>query len=97
MKHSKLFDQVIGKSWWTILFILICLLTYDLDMRKKMRIETGLKKRLEVLEASISKAKVVQKDMNEQIANSNDRDSIELTLMRKLGLVPENQTKVVFK
>lgn len=97
MKRSKLFDQVIAKSWWTILCILLCLFSYDIAMRKKVGVENGLQQRLVSLEQKISKALENQEDMRDRIANADDRDSIELTLMRKLGLVAENQTKVVFK
>lgn len=96
MKSSKLFDQLVAKSWWTILFILICLFTYDLASRKKVRIEKNLQAKLSQLEISITQAEQKQLSLQEQIDAQNDTDWIELTLMRKLGLVPENQQKVTF-
>ena len=97
MKTSKLFDQLVAKSWWTILFVLICLFTYDLSSRKKLQTQRSLQEKLATLEESVHHAKKEQLLMQQQIAAQDDPDWIELMLMRKLGLVPENQTKILFK
>lgn len=80
-----------------VLFVLLCLFTYDLTSRKKVAIEKSLQAKLDVLKESVLHAKNEQLLLDEQIVAQNDPSWIELTLMRKLGLVPENQKIVFFK
>ncbi|MCH9609869.1 MAG: hypothetical protein S4CHLAM45_14050 [Chlamydiales bacterium] len=95
-KRSRLFDELVVKSWWAILFVLICLFTYDRAISKRKEEQRHLELRFEKIELS-SKAAIEKRiDLKEQIASQNDPQWIELTLMRKLGLVPEGQKKVSF-
>ncbi|MCH9627178.1 MAG: hypothetical protein S4CHLAM2_08130 [Chlamydiales bacterium] len=94
--RSRLFEEIILKSWWTILFFLLCCFAYDQAYRHKLREETRLQKKLLSLEGEIAAAQEKQDDLKLQIASQEDEAFIEMILMRKLGLVPEGQTKVHF-
>ncbi len=94
--RSRLFEEVILKSWWTILFFLICCFAYDQAYRHKLREETRLQERLHALKRETARAKEKQEDLKLQIASQEDEAFIEMILMRRLGLVPEGQTKVHF-
>jgi hypothetical protein len=96
MKRSRLYEEFILKSWWTILFFLICFFAYDQAAKRRDREEKGLQdKYLHLLQAKAS-ALQTQEELKLQIASQNDQSWIELVLMQKLGLVPEGQQKVHF-
>ena len=94
--RSKLFDELIIKSWWAILFFLICFLAYDQAVKRRVREENTLRQRLHERTLSKQVAIATQEELKLEIASQPDESWIELTLMQKLGLVPEGQTKVYF-
>ncbi len=94
--RSRLFEVVILKSWWTILFFLLCYFAYDQAVQHKTREENKLREKLNSLDREKLRALAKQEDLKLQIASQEDESFIELTLMRRLGLVPEGQTKVHF-
>ncbi|MCC5832991.1 MAG: hypothetical protein JJU12_08130 [Chlamydiales bacterium] len=91
-----MFDEIILKSWWTILFFLICCFAYDQALGHKRREEEKLRDKFRSLEIEKERELAKQEDLKLQIASQEDESFIELTLMRRLGLVPEGQTKVHF-
>lgn len=95
-RRSRLFEEVILKSWWVILFFLLCYFAYDQAVQHKSREEDKLRGKLCSLELEKKRALAVQEDLKLQIASQEDESFIELTLMRRLGLVPEGQKKVHF-
>lgn len=96
MTHSPLFDQIILKSWWVILFFLICFFAYDQALLKRNQEESRLRLKLVELKTQKQIALNQQEDLQLQIASQDDLAWIELVLMRRLGLVPEGQRKVLF-
>jgi len=94
--RSRLFEEIILKSWWTILFFLLCYFAYDQAVHHKTQEENKLRKKLHLLGLEKEHALDKQEDLKLQIASHEDEGFIELTLMRRLGLVPEGQTKVHF-
>ncbi len=94
--RSRLFEEIILKSWWTILFFLLSYFAYDQAIHHKMRVESNLRKKLEALAFEKERALEKQEDLKLQIASQGDDGFIELVLMRRLGLVPEGQKKVHF-
>lgn len=95
-RKSKLFEELLLKSWWVILCFLICFFTYDQAVKQKEREELKLRSRLEELVLSKEKEILLNKALQEEIASRDDPCWIELRLKEKLGLVPEGQTKVIF-
>jgi len=94
--RSRLTEECIHKSWWVILFFLLCLFAYDHAMEKRREEEEILRKKL----ASLQKESKVASDERDyllrQIDSQSDPFWIELTLMKGLGLVPEGQKKILF-
>ena len=89
-------EEIFIRSWWVILFILGCYLTYehglqkkDLDFAKLQAQFSELQKKKKVLLAQ-------QEDLNRQINSQSDPAWVELALMKGLGLCPEGQIKVLF-
>lgn len=94
--RSRLFEVFIGRSWWVIVFFLICLFAYDHAMKRRLKEESSLRKKLTDVQTEIAQAMQHQQDLRLQIASQHDPAWIELTLMKGLGLVPEGQKKVLF-
>ncbi|MEZ5315758.1 MAG: hypothetical protein R3E91_06110 [Chlamydiales bacterium] len=94
--RSRLFDEMVFKSWWVILFFFLCYFTYDQAVQHKALEEKKLLKKLQSLEEKKEKLLVKQEDLKLQITSQKDDSFIELTLMKCIGLVPEGQTKVHF-
>lgn len=92
-----IFQQVIVKSWWVILFMLLCYMFYEQGMRKRDFDYTRLYSQLEELKEQKKRALAVQDDLLLQINSQSDPDWVELTLMKGLGLVPEGYIKAYFK
>jgi uncharacterized membrane protein len=95
-KRSRLFEEFIVRSWWTILFFLVCLFAYDQAAKRRDREEKQLEVKLKQLLQLQQEACSLQEDLKREIASQNDESWIELVLMQKLGLVPEGQAKVHF-
>lgn len=85
------------RSWWVWLFTLICYAIFDYATVKQQADE----ERLTILQTEkIHELTLLQEqhqNLLEQLESQGDPAWTELTLMRKLGVVPEGQTKVVFK
>lgn len=94
--HSRLFEEFIRKSWWVILFFLICFFAYDHAMKRRLKEEASLRKKLIDIQVQKNLALDKQQDLQLQIASQQDPAWIELTLMKGLGLVPEGQKKILF-
>ena len=94
--RSRLFEELIAKSWWSILFFLLCYFAYDQALAHRKREEVRLRKKLESLTLQKEIAKERQEELKLQIASQNDPEWIEMTLKKELGLVPEGEKKVHF-
>ena len=94
--RSRLFEEIILKSWWMILFFLICFLAYDQAAKRRECEEQKLRQKLQQLTMAKQEALSLQEELKREIASQEDESSIELVLMQKLGLVPEGLIKVHF-
>lgn len=95
-RRSRLFKELVLKSWWTILFFLVCLFAYDQAAKRRNLEEEKLRGKLSHLQHEKAEALSLQKELRQEIASQEDEGWIELVLMQKLGLVPEGQTKIYF-
>jgi hypothetical protein len=96
-KRSRLFEELILKSWWTILFFLLCYFVYDQGMRRRHAEEDALIKKASDFVVEKERALKHQEDLKLQLMSQDDSAWIEMVLMKNLGLVPEGQRKVCFK
>ncbi len=95
-KRSRLFEELILKSWWAILFFLITFFAFDQAGARRSREEHLLRQKVASLLQKKSDAVEFQEELELIIASQNDPAWIELTLMKELGLVPEGNTKILF-
>jgi hypothetical protein len=83
-------------SWWVFFFALLCFFCYEQGVKVwNVQFKT-LSKRLDDLRTDKEVALRLQDELSSQIESQNEVEWIELTLMNKLGLVPEGQKKVYF-
>jgi hypothetical protein len=90
-------EELIVRSWWVVLFVLACYFCYEQGLRKKDREHGLLQRQYDELLLTRKKVKSLQQHLKMKINSQEDPATVELTLMRELGLVPQGQTKVLFK
>lgn len=93
----KSFAYLILNSWWVVLFPLLCYMAYENGIRKTRGQYETLKKQFDILQKDRDSSLELQQNFILKINAQSDPAWIELTLMEKLGLVPEGQTKFFFK
>lgn len=94
--HSRLYEEIVLKSWWLILFFLVCFFIYDRASYVREKEEKSLLKKEEALFLRQKKAVKLNEELRQEQQWLNDPAYIEMILMKSLGLVPEGQTKVIF-
>lgn len=80
-----------------VLAVITCSLIYEPNYTRLKNDESLLLQKLYELTEEKELALTLQKDLQQRINSQSDHDWIEMTLMRKLGLVAEGQTKVFFE
>lgn len=78
------------------MFFLVCFFAYDQAVKRRNREEEKLRIKLNELKCDKERELAQQEELKREILSQNDETWIELTLMKRLGLVPEGQTKVHF-
>ena len=94
---EKLFESLIIRSWWVILFLLISYIGYDQGIKKRKANIYEITCRLQELEKEKKIALAQKEDLLLKINSQSDPAWIEMVLMKELGVVPEGQLKVHFK
>lgn len=85
------------QEWsWTISWTLLCAICAEYALQARNREYKELQYERMSLEQHLQEALILNKKLMQQINSQEDPAWIELVLMRKLGLVPEDQVKVVF-
>ncbi len=84
------------RSWWVLLFALMCYGFYEQAMVAYQAELNALHYKLEELQLEKEQAQALQDNLKRQINSQSDPEWIELTLMKGLGVVPEGHIKVYF-
>lgn len=90
-------QELFLKSWWVLFFILLCCIGYEQGLKRLHVDHRKLQTQYRELKDEYQSVLEQQKRLQDELYSFSDPDWIELVLMRELGLVPENQTKVYFK
>lgn len=94
---GELIAKFFLRSWWTILILLLCFGFYEHEHKKRQEISSILTAQKNELQNKKINALERHDSLLMQINSQTDPAWIELVLMKKLGLVPEGQTKIFFK
>lgn len=84
------------RSRWVIAFAFLCLIFYERELEKRETLHAALLLRLEQAKKQKFLALKERRDLESRIAAGSDTALIELTLIKELGLVPEDMQKVYF-
>jgi putative methionine-R-sulfoxide reductase with GAF domain len=84
------------RSWWVLVFILLCLFLYERGLKKREEQYQQLYQQLAALLEEKEAVSKIQQNLREQVNSQSDLAWIEMTLMKGLGLVPEGEQKVYF-
>jgi len=93
----QLFESLVLRSWWMLLFVGVCFALYARGMEKKKKTLFELKDRFCALEKERSAAQDEKEELLLRIRSQSDPEWIQMLLMKELGVVPEGQVKVYFK
>ena len=86
------------KEWsWTIAWSLFCAISLEVALKARENEYKELQQERISLESQLKEAAKLNEKYLHEMNSQSDPAWIELVLMRKLGLVPEGQTKIVFK
>jgi hypothetical protein len=94
---AKLLETLFIRSWWVILFVLLCFILFEQGIKKRDQDFTKLSEQLAQLELDKEKALKTKEDLQLHINSESDPAWIELTLMKELGLSPDDYVKIFFK
>lgn len=96
VKTRSTIENATIHSWWVILFILGCYMSYEHGLEKKDHDFATLLQQYTELQRKKAALIAQQADLNRQMNSQSDPAWVELILMKGLGLTPEGQTKVLF-
>ncbi|MCB1081181.1 MAG: hypothetical protein KDK69_05100 [Chlamydiia bacterium] len=85
------------RNWWVLVFVLMVWALYLQAIHKKNHLVVKLEEKVQSLEKAYSEAALEKEALLLRIESQQDLEWMELVLKEKLGVVPEGQTKVVFK
>jgi hypothetical protein len=93
---ASLSGNLVSRSWWVLLFLLLGSIGYNQAIKKKKQEIASLEYRIHEVEKARDLAIAQKEDLLLKIRSEADPDWIELVLMRELGVVPEGSLKVHF-
>jgi hypothetical protein len=89
-------EEMTIHSWWVVIYLLLSYALYEKAIYHHEITFSQLHHKFIELEQEKQQALALKQELKLQINSQSDPAWIELSLMRKLGLVPEGQTKVYF-
>lgn len=92
----RLAEKWLYKEWWLVLVFFLCLFTYEQGTYRYSQEEKLLTKRLNELSRKKDQLLKEKNLLEMQVNSQSDPAWIELTLMKKLGTMPEDQRKFYF-
>jgi hypothetical protein len=96
LQNPTAVEEVVLRSWWVVLFLLICYAVYEqgsMYLYGKMEYLQG-----ELVSLETERLHLIdeERDLRLQIASQSDYSWRELAMIGGLGMVPEGYRKVVF-
>ena len=96
LKPSSLLEEFFLRSWWVVLFSLLCLLLYEQGQKHRKVFFEELNAKFRELQSDREKAQKLNHELMLHINSQSDPAFVELTLMNILGVISEGQVKVFF-
>ena len=93
---SFLVEEFVVRSWWVFLVCLVLYAVYEQSAHGLNKEHVALEGKLSTLTINRDALQADHDDLLLQINSQSDYAWVELTLMKGLGLVPEDQRKFFF-
>lgn len=97
MPMLLLLEKFFFHSYWTILFILLCLILLERGLKTQREEYAKLSSYMQELYVAKDAALKERGELHLRINSESDPAWIEVILMRSLGMVPEGYRKVFFQ
>jgi EamA domain-containing membrane protein RarD len=85
------------RNIWVFCFIVATIFIYERHLKLVKQDESALLEQLQNIQREMDFETTLQQKLRLQVFSQKDRDSIELVLLRKLGLIPEGYTKYLIE
>ncbi len=89
--------RLIKEWWWVLLFVFASYYTFHQIKFELNKEKALLVKKFQEIEKLTATAIEHQAELRLSLESQSDPEWVKLTLKRKLGVVPQGQTKVYFK
>ncbi len=93
---KKQLTQNVIQSWWLILFVICCYVFYERGLSKHVDDFDKLQHQYLELQKEKALASIHRENLMLQVNSQSDPEWVELTLINGLGLVKDDQVKVLF-
>lgn len=90
-------EELFLRSSWVVFFIFICLMVYENNLKHYRHDFHKLQSKAANLQKEKNEAEVLNESLKLKVSSQNDPDWVSLVLMEELGIVPEGETKIIFK
>jgi hypothetical protein len=94
---TGMFNGFVVRFWWVFLFLVICFVVYDNNIKEKNKEIQIMKNRLKELSLEKELTLEEKEELLSKINSQSDPSWIEMVLIKELGVVPDGQLKVHFK
>lgn len=85
------------RNWWALAFILMTWAFYLQAIHKKNKISIALEEKVAELTLAREMARKTKEELLLRMQSYDDLDFLELVLKEKLGVIGEQERKVVFQ
>lgn len=96
IKIIKIGREIFFRSSWVTVFMLLCFALYENNNKNFNQDYQLLSSKYSQLEKEKTEAVAINKKLLLRINSQSDPAWLELVLIKNLGLIPENQKKIIF-
>lgn len=93
----EVFSELFVKSWWVWVFSITCFGVYEQASYFVAREITSLEQEITLTEKKLRDALVLQDELKLQLRSLSDPAWIEQVLIKNLGVIPQEYTKIYFQ
>jgi len=95
-KDKGWFFPLFFKNWWVAAYLLMAIALYVQALYQKNQLVSVLEGKLSTLEKAKEEALLEKEELTLRLKSEEDPEWMELVLKKRLGLVEEGETKVIF-
>lgn len=93
----KYLESILINSWWVWLCALLCYASYEKSQNRYHRKSEHYQGILSTLQEKKKHLLMEQESLQHQVNSQSDPIWVELTLIKRLGVIPEGDRKFIFE